>query len=99
MPERKPCRCLLDESAPDLAALVREAVAALPEEEKAGAATYRDRLAVCRECPALRNGTCALCGCYVEHRAAKRRLACPDIPPRWTEERQTDRMKEESSWD
>ena len=80
---RKPCRCLLAESAPDLALTVREYIDALPEEQKASPAEQRRRLALCLACEALRSGTCALCGCYAEARAAKRMQRCPDVPPRW----------------
>ena len=41
------------------------------------------RLAICRDCDQLRSGLCALCGCYVELRAAKGRMGCPALPPRW----------------
>lgn len=82
---RTPCRCTLMESGlEDMARLVQEYVASLSEEEKTDAATYEARLNRCRECPDLRNGTCARCGCYVEARAAKRMQGCPDVPPRWT---------------
>lgn len=77
------CRCLLSDFWPELHASVAEAVALLDEEEKAPPELYDARLECCRACAHLRNGTCALCGCYVESRAAKRRLKCPDLPPRW----------------
>ncbi len=79
----KPCRCLLDGSQPDLAATVRDYVESLPPEERCGEETYRARLRLCVACEALRNGTCALCGCYVEARAAKRNQRCPKTPPLW----------------
>lgn len=79
----KPCRCLLDEAAPDLARTVREYVESLPEETRAEEALYRARLRVCEACDALRSGTCGLCGCYVEARAAKRAQNCPAVPRKW----------------
>ena len=80
---RIPCRCLLAEHWPDLHRSVSEYIALLPDEQRAGDADYRARLSVCQACEHLRDGTCALCGCYVEARAAKRGLGCPMTPPRW----------------
>ena len=80
----KPCRCLLFEAGlADMARNVAEYVASLDESIRTPAETYRARLALCRECPELMNGTCRLCGCYVETRAAKRVQGCPMVPPRW----------------
>lgn len=78
-------RCLLEDmpSQARLAASIRELVELLPEDKKAPAEAVRTRLAQCRACPHLINGMCALCGCYVELRSAKARMACPDIPARW----------------
>ena len=82
---RKPCRCLLFESGQqDMARAVAEYVASLDESVRTPEETYRARLALCRECPELMNGTCRLCGCYVETRAAKRGQVCPMVPARWT---------------
>lgn len=83
MADRIPCRCLLAESWPDLHQSVAEYIATLPEEHKAPDSIYRERLAICLTCDRLRDGTCTLCGCYVEARAAKRRQRCPDVPSRW----------------
>ena len=85
MPERPPCRCLLAEANPDLALTVREYVESLPPGIRVPEDVYRRRLDRCEQCPSLRGGTCALCGCYAEARAAKRGLRCPDVPPRWRE--------------
>lgn len=62
---------------------VAEYVASLPEEQKAPDDVYRARLNVCVTCDALRDGTCGLCGCYVEARAAKRGMRCPAVPAKW----------------
>ena len=87
MMNRKPfCRRCLLEDMPDEAALarnIRELIDLLPEEKRAPAAETAQRLAVCRTCDHLQNGMCALCGCYVELRAAKRMMKCPDVPGRW----------------
>ena len=62
---------------------VAEYVASLDESVRASDADYRTRLDICRECDQLLSGTCRLCGCYVETRAAKRVQGCPMVPPRW----------------
>lgn len=80
---RVPCRCLLADNWPELHRTVAEYVALLPEEQRVSGDIYQARLAVCGQCPHLRDGTCALCGCYVEARAAKKGQKCPDVPARW----------------
>ena len=82
---RKQCRCLLREAGEaEIAASIAEYVAMLDDAVRAGEADYRARLAVCEACDALLSGTCRLCGCYVETRAAKKGMSCPMVPPRWT---------------
>lgn len=66
--------------------MIADYVATIPEEQRAESATYTQRLALCGTCHQLRDGTCGLCGCYVEARAAKRAQRCPAIPPYWIEE-------------
>ena len=66
-----------------LAELIRDRIAAMPEDQRADEAVMAARLEVCKACDHLMNGTCALCGCYVELRAAKRVQGCPDVPKRW----------------
>ena len=66
-----------------MARSVAEYVASLDENVRTPEDIYRARLALCQECPELMNGTCRLCGCYVETRAAKRVQGCPMVPPRW----------------
>lgn len=78
-------RCLLAQ-VPDMAELARaiqERIDLLPEEEKAPADVMQARLSLCRTCDHLNDGTCGLCGCYVELRAAKQRLHCPCVPKKW----------------
>lgn len=70
----------------DMARLVQEYVESLSEDEKTTKEAYEMRLNACRACNDLRNGTCALCGCYVEARAAKRRQSCPAVPAKWSAE-------------
>ena len=82
---RKPCRCLLFEAGQaDMARTVAEYVASLDDAIRTPEDVYRARLALCQECPELMNGTCRLCGCYVETRAAKRGQKCPMVPARWS---------------
>ena len=81
----KPCRCLLFEAGQaDMARTVAEYVAGLDEAVRTPEEIYRARLSLCQGCDQLMNGTCRLCGCYVETRAAKRGQQCPMVPPRWT---------------
>ena len=67
-----------------MARTVAEYVASLDETIRTPEDVYRARLALCQECPELMNGTCRLCGCYVETRAAKRGQKCPMVPARWS---------------
>lgn len=78
-------RCLLEDmpSQAELARSVRELVDLLPEENRTPEEERLRRLDLCRSCDHLLDGMCALCGCYVELRAAKKRMACPDVPGRW----------------
>lgn len=83
--QRQPCRkCLLSDEADQAAyATVKDYIDSLPPERRADEKTYRARLEVCRRCEFLHNALCVKCGCYVEVRCVKRRLTCPDVPPRW----------------
>jgi len=77
---KPPCRRCLLEDMPDQAELaknLRELIDLIPEENRTGGAEYRKRLEICRDCGHLRRATCELCGCYVEHRAAKKKAGCP----------------------
>lgn len=66
-----------------LDALIEEWIGALDARERAEEPLTRARLEACRACAHLAGGTCALCGCYVRLRAAKKRQRCPDLPSRW----------------
>ena len=82
---RKQCRCLLFEAGEkDMARTVAEYVASLDAAIRTPEDVYRARLDICQNCPELMNGTCRLCGCYVETRAAKKGQQCPMVPARWT---------------
>lgn len=79
MRERPPCkRCLLRELDGEYFRSIYQYIENLPPEQKAGEEICRARLALCRDCSFLQNGMCALCGCFVEVRAAKAALGCPD---------------------
>ena len=81
----RPCRCLIGEM-PDqeeLAKIIRERIETIPEEERTPEGEYTFRLSACRACSRLQSGTCALCGCYVEIRAARKKQRCPEVPARW----------------
>jgi len=84
---RKPfCRRCLLEDMPDEAALaqsIRELIELLPDDRRASADESSRRLAQCRQCDHLQNGMCVLCGCYVELRAAKVHMKCPNVPGKW----------------
>ena len=85
---KKMCRrCLLEDmpSQAELAKSVRELIELMPEEQRALPEATQRRLSACRECDHLIEGMCALCGCYVELRAAKKKMRCPDVPGRWQE--------------
>ena len=83
----KPCRCLLTESGQEeMSKTVNDLLALMPDEKKAGETARAKRLDICRQCEHLLNGTCALCGCYVELRTAVKSQRCPDLPPRWEPE-------------
>ena len=61
--------------------------ASLPEDVRAPQAAYERRLGLCAACPRLSAQMCMLCGCYVQARAAKKRMRCPEPgAPRWLEE-------------
>ena len=85
MENQRICRnCLLKEMGEtEFARTVEECLAALPDIVKTPEPEYQKRLAACRECGRLLNGMCALCGCFVELRAAKRVNSCPDSPAKW----------------
>ncbi len=77
-PQRKCRKCLLAELDNEkLLEDVRLAIGRLPGELKVSEEDYESRLAVCKECNYLNEGTCNACGCYVELRAASKTGKCP----------------------
>lgn len=81
---QKACRCLLKEL-DDLEfwEQVEDYLQSLPAEAKVDQEEYEQRLSACKSCENLVNGFCALCGCVVELRAAKRGMHCPRTPSQW----------------
>lgn len=79
------CRkCLLREESREAFFRSLEAyIANLEEEDRVSQDTYEARLALCSACKHLNEGMCALCGCYVELRAALRVRRCPDVVRKW----------------
>ncbi|MDD2648465.1 MAG: DUF6171 family protein [Eubacteriales bacterium] len=80
-----PCRvCLLrDMRESGLFQTVSDYISSIPAEEKTPDDEYEKRLLLCRSCDNLKNAMCALCGCFVEARAAKTRMRCADTPEKW----------------
>ena len=78
-------RCLLEDmpSEAQLRNSIRELIDLLPDHLRAPDDDVSRRLSLCRECDHLTGGMCALCGCYVELRAANSIQRCPDVPARW----------------
>lgn len=78
-------RCLLteDDSQAELAKTVQEYVALIPADQRAAEGEYQKRLAACKACDQLISGMCRACGCFVEARAAKARMHCPDVNGKW----------------
>ena len=79
MEKRRICKkCLLAElDNKELLAKVREAVERLDKDDRVTDGEYDARIAVCKDCDFLNEGTCNACGCYVELRAAAKAGRCP----------------------
>ena len=76
-------RCLLRESEEDdVFKDISRRIEAIPPDEKTDDETYALRLSLCRECDSLISGVCMKCGCYVEFRAAFKKMNCPDASAR-----------------
>ena len=73
-----PCKkCLLSDSGGDAYEKIKELLDRMPENEKAAGDLFARRLDICRNCDKQSEGTCLLCGCYVELRAAGKNGRCP----------------------
>lgn len=62
---------------------ISEMIAAIPHEKRTDEAEYRRRLEICGGCGKLGEGTCGVCGCFVELRAAKKDMYCPHENRYW----------------
>lgn len=84
--EKRTCRRCLIKDMPnekELHIIIQERIAQMPQEEKAQAQELERRLKICQACESLNSGTCGLCGCYVELRAARAKMHCPAVPNKW----------------
>lgn len=82
--ENRVCRrCLLKELDGAYFQSIYDYIAHLPENQKTDKQEYRLRLEKCKACDSLQNGMCALCGCFVEVRAAKKQMHCPRSKEIW----------------
>ena len=78
MTEKKCLRCLLREAFPaDYRQYVASILGTIRPSDRASDTVYEERLARCKACDQLQNGTCMGCGCLVELRAAYARGKCP----------------------
>lgn len=82
---KKPClRCLLHEADEnELAEIIAQRIAAMPDAQKTTSEEYQKRLKLCKMCDYLISGTCQKCGCYVELRAVRKNSVCPHENPKW----------------
>lgn len=77
-------RCLLRDTPEEESwKSVHDYIERLPEEDKVSEEVYEERLNICRSCEMLLAGTCRMCGCFVEMRAAMKVRFCPGVPPKW----------------
>lgn len=72
-------RCLLREyDGQEYRDKIERLINLMEESEKAEETLYQERLNQCKTCEKLVAGTCLVCGCYVELRAAAKSGRCPD---------------------
>lgn len=77
-------KCLLrDLTDDDKFRTIYEYIESLPKEVRATPEVEQYRLTICMECAHLVNGMCALCGCFVEVRAAKAISHCAKSRDIW----------------
>ena len=77
--EQKVCkRCLIRELDEEkYHKMIGQYIEIFDKSERASDELMENRLSFCRECDKLNAGTCLSCGCYVEMRAAIRKMQCP----------------------
>ncbi|NLZ67633.1 MAG: hypothetical protein GX903_01345 [Spirochaetales bacterium] len=71
-------RCLLEEANIKAYQEVKHHIALIKTEERCDDICYQKRLLLCKACDKLSSGTCLSCGCYVELRASRTLLHCPN---------------------
>ena len=71
-------RCPHPTADQDIREVIASVLAALPPEQRTEEEEYRLRLEGCETCPGQNQGICRYCGCYVEVRAAKNFMTCPN---------------------
>lgn len=77
-------RCLLSElDESELYKSIMQKIELMDSSIRADDSIYALRLERCKACDKLTNGMCALCGCFIELRAAGRDSFCPDTHNRW----------------
>ncbi len=78
-------RCMLDDvpDGAEIRKMLAHMIETIPEGKRSGSDETNRRLNVCRQCGHLSSGTCELCGCFVEFRAALLYAVCPAIPDKW----------------
>lgn len=70
-------KCLLREMAEADRQMIHKYVSAIKGEDRVPEDQYEERLAICKTCDYLNEGTCGACGCYVELRALTGVSHCP----------------------
>ena len=71
-------KCLLREAFPaDYEKYVASLLRRMTPAQKTPEDAYQSRLAQCKACDQLNNGTCMGCGCLVELKAAYKNEKCP----------------------
>ena len=77
-------KCLIEKIDPlGILETIREKVEMIPEDEKTTDEDYVKRLEICSECKELNLGTCVICDCFVEYRAAHTNMHCPSTDSKW----------------
>lgn len=78
MIENRVCtRCLIRDMVDADMAMIEKYKSALKNKDMVSDDEYERRLKICTDCDKLNAGTCMLCGCYVELRAAAKVSHCP----------------------
>lgn len=85
MEDKRLCKkCLLSEMEEnEYFESVSEYISLLTDDIKTLDEEYQRRLSLCKECEKLVNGLCAVCGCFVEMRAAVAKNYCPHTKKYW----------------